>query len=97
MRLARGEKRIRTENGIEMCYCSSSYHADWLPCTEFNINNHSKNGFQYLCKKCHLFQRRGIDETIPDDKAAKLILERLGYDFESPESIHKQFMKRHGL
>jgi hypothetical protein len=82
-------------DGVEMYFCTG--HNEYLPKEHFNIDNRNKHGLSARCRACQKVKRQetSINENIQD--AANLFYQALGYDLNSGESIHEQFLTKHKL
>jgi len=76
---------------------------EYLPIADFALNN-SEFGYATKCLNCSHTQRpRTIyintnEKKLSNERiAANQVLEKLGYDLQSEETIHQQFLRRHNL
>jgi len=98
-RILRQTQRLIVIDDIDHCWCSK--HQEYFPCTEFNTQKNSSNGYQSCCKVCN---KKYQAEQIPVDdiedfiiRQSKIMLSNLGYDVESEVPVSEQFRKKHGL
>jgi hypothetical protein len=86
----------------EYVWCSKEQ--DYVIYTEFEIN---KNGnYKLFCEKCGKlvynervtnYKQGAQDRKNYVEEQSKLMLENIGYDFNSPFTIHEQFLMKHNL
>ena len=86
----------------EYVWCSKEQ--DYVIYTEFDFNK--KGEYKLFCEKCSelVYNERVInysqgaeDRNQYVEEQSKLILQNLGYDYNSPFSIHEQFLMKHKL
>ena len=86
----------------EMVWCSKE--KDYIPAVEFELD---KNGnFKMWCMKCSksmvaeqrdLYVECAKKRRDYDVEQSKILLQNIGYDYESEYSIHEQFLIKHNL
>ena len=86
----------------EYVWCSKEQ--DYVIYTEFEIN---KNGdYKLFCEKCGKlvynervtnYKQGAQDRKNYVEEQSKLMLENIGYDFNSEFTIHQQFLMKHNL
>ena len=86
----------------EYVWCSKEQ--DYIIYSEFEINK--KGDYKLFCEKCAgvVYQERVINYTQGSqdrndyvEQQSKLMLENIGYDFNSDLTIHEQFMIKNNL
>jgi hypothetical protein len=87
------QKIIETDEGT-FHWCS--HERDYRPIDMFRINIHGK--YHFFCDDCQRkiadsVQHKAFDHHTP----AMQILRNLGYDLDSSESVHQQFIRKHNL
>jgi len=98
-------RRIMGDDGYWLLFCRSC--GKYKPETEFYRKKDRPFGRDSRCK-IH-FNKKDVDDdpslnhlklnplSEDDFKGAQRVLEILGYRFDTEESIHLQFKKKHGL
>ena len=86
----------------EYVWCSKEQ--DYVIHTEFDYNK--KGEYKLFCEKCSelVYNERVInysqgaeDRNQYVEEQSKLMLQNIGYDYNSPFSIHEQFLIKHKL
>ena len=86
----------------EYVWCSKEQ--DYVIYTEFDFNK--KGEYKLFCEKCSelVYNERVInysqgaeDRNQYVEEQSKLMLQNIGYDYNSPFSIHEQFLMKHKL
>jgi hypothetical protein len=98
-------RRIMGEDGLWLVFCRTC--GKYKPETEFYKKKKNAWGVDSRCK-IH-FNRKEKDEdksndhlklnplTEDDFRQTQMLLQKLGYRFDTDESIHIQFLKKHKL
>lgn len=93
-------ERIIYMDDEEYAWCS--YGQEYKPVEYFNTNKNAPHGYAYMCKDC--YKKFSMDcvngkskKTEEVKRQARLILENMGYDYNSDYSVHEQFLIRHNL
>ncbi len=86
----------------EYVWCSRE--KEYIHNTEFEYNK--KGVYKLFCEKCSeiMYDERNInysasaqDRNIFVEEQSKIMLENIGYDFNSEYTIHQQFLMKHNL
>lgn len=86
-------------DGKELCRCKN--HDTFLPCEEFYPRIKSATGYDYNCKQCMIDRSRVHKQNrkpwgeLNDNEAREHILKSMGYNTNSEDSIHQQFLKKY--
>ena len=100
--MANKREKIIYIDDEEYVWCS--HEKEYLIHTEFDINKSDEYGL--FCKKCRslLYDKREInylkgaqERNDYIKEKSKLMLENLGYDFNSEFTVHQQFLIKHKL
>lgn len=86
----------------EYVWCSRE--KEYIIHTEFEYNR--VGDYKLFCEKCSeiVYEERNINYTSAAqerneyvEQQSKLMLERIGYDYNSPYTINEQFLMKHNL
>ena len=92
------KQRIIHDGEMFKCYCSRE--DAYRDCNDFHKTK-KDHGFQYTCKYCAkqlaMSKTDNSNENPKDLKIAHELLKNIGYNPESDESIHYQFIKKYNL
>ena len=90
------KEKIKIIDGQKWCHCAR--HDAFAPCDEFHIDNSKKHKYRSSCIVCERNMKH--KEVIPlgyNERYARIILTRLGYDVKSKIPIWQQFLIKHDL
>ena len=88
---------IYDDNGDELVWCSKELA--YRPSDDFNIHKTTSWGYQPWCREC---QKLNLNNNTYSryknvESETKLVLEILGYKYDSELTIHEQFLIKHNL
>jgi hypothetical protein len=88
---------IYDENGDELVWCSKEL--TYRPSDDFNTHKQTSWGYQTWCRECQKLYMGNPTYTRYKyvESETKIMLENLGYSFDSEFSIHEQFLIKHNL
>lgn len=95
MGLGKKIEKVKFEDDIQVCWCSREQ--SYKPCSEFSKRNDGRE-YQYYCKDCYIYTQSKDYVPIPVEEVKKgsdELLTKIGYDLQSPLSIHQQFLIKH--
>ena len=90
------KEKIKITDGAKWCHCAK--HDGFSLCDDFHKDKTSKHGYRSSCIECERLHK--LNKTQPlnyNERYARILLSRIGYDVKSKVPIWQQFLLKHDL